>query len=417
MHSYVQNRVASIRPYTWGFVDYQIDEPLLAMGKVAIAAARGIFPDGTPFVLPQDEQLPAPVDIPEGVTDTLVYLALPIQRQYMDEAIATERSDSLARYRYSELEVRDSNAGFDAPASLHVAKMRMRLVVKEHDLGAYTLLGVARIKERRSDSRVVLDKTYIPPCLDCHASSPLRTFMEEVQGLLHHRGEAVAERLSQPNKGGVSEVAQFLMLQAINRFEPWFAHLINLKDVHPVDFYAALVQLAGEMATFTHPSHRTDTFPLYQHDDLQLSFEPVIQDLRQSLSLVLEQNATPIPLEERKYGVRVAVIDPALLRDGVFVLAVQARMPPEALRLRFPAQVKMGPVERIRDLVNLALPGIALYPLPVAPRHIPYHAGYTYFELDRSGEYWQQLQESGGFALHIAGEFPDLELEFWAIRN
>ena len=34
------------------------------------------------------------------------------------------------------------------------------------------------------------------------------------------------------------------------------------------------------------------------------------------------------------------------------------RLPGEALRARFPTQVKIGPVERIRDLVNLQLPGV-----------------------------------------------------------
>jgi type VI secretion system protein ImpJ len=29
---------------------------------------------------------------------------------------------------------------------------------------------------------------------------------------------------------------------------------------------------------------------------------------------------------------------------------------------------------------------------------------------------WKQLEVSGGMAMHIAGEFPGLELEFWAVR-
>ena len=100
------------------------------------------------------------------------------------------------------------------------------------------------------------------------------------------------------------------------------------------------------------------------------------------------------------------------------MLAVNARMPDDALRARFPSQVKIGPVERIRDLVNLQLPGVGLRALPVAPRQIPYHAGNTYFELDtRNNDLWRQLDQSGGLAMHIAGEFPGLELAFWAIRT
>nr|MBP7660224.1 type VI secretion system baseplate subunit TssK [Burkholderiaceae bacterium] len=82
----------------------------------------------------------------------------------------------------------------------------------------------------------------------------------------------------------------------------------------------------------------------------------------------------------------------------------------------FPTQVKIGPVEKIRDLVNLQLPGVSLRSLPVAPREIRYHAGFNYFELDTSHELWRQLAQSGGLALHLSGEFPAIEFEFWAIR-
>jgi type VI secretion system protein ImpJ len=191
-----------------------------------------------------------------------------------------------------------------------------------------------------------------------------------------------------------------------------------MSGLHPELFYRIAIQLAGELATFTHSNKRTAQFPEYIQDDLKNSFQPVIDDLRRSLSAVIEENALQIPLEERKFGIRVAVIgDRDLLKRAVFVLAVNARMAPEIIRTRFPSQAKLGPVEKIRDLVNLALPGIALRALPVVPRQIPYHAGFSYFELDRHGEYWKQLESSGGFAMQVAGEFPGLELELWAIKG
>ena len=140
--------------------------------------------------------------------------------------------------------------------------------------------------------------------------------------------------------------------------------------------------------------------------------------LRLSLSMVLEQNAIPIELHDRKFGVRVAIFnDKSFLPTASFILAVSAQMPTEQVRLKFPAQVKIGPVEKIRDLVNLQLPGVVLRPLPIAPRQIPYHAGCNYFELDTKSELWRMLDRSGGLALHVAGDFPGLELEFWAIRQ
>src|SRR5205823_1010657 len=99
--------------------------------------------------------------------------------------------------------------------------------------------------------------------------------------------------------------------------------------------------------------------------DLQRSFAPVVADLRRSLSAVLEQTAVAIPLQERRYGVRVGPItDRSILRAACFVLTVQADVPTETLQRLFPSQVKIGAVEHIRDLVNVAIPGIAVRPMP-----------------------------------------------------
>jgi type VI secretion system protein ImpJ len=159
--------------------------------------------------------------------------------------------------------------------------------------------------------------------------------------------------------------------------------------------------------------------PAYVHDDPMLCFRPVMESIRQSLSMVMEQTAIPIELQDRKHGVRVAMVpDVELQRKAQFVFAVASQLPGDALRARFPTQVKIGTVERIRDLVNLQLPGVTMRPLAVAPRQIPYHAGFTYFELEtRGSDMWKQLETSGGMAMHVAGDFPGLEIEFWAIRG
>jgi type VI secretion system protein ImpJ len=133
---------------------------------------------------------------------------------------------------------------------------------------------------------------------------------------------------------------------------------------------------------------------------------------------VLEQTATPIPLEAKKYGISVAVVaDKSLLASANFVLAVSADVPAETVRGQFPSYVKIGSVEKIRDLVNLSLPGVQLVALPVAPRQIPYNSGFVYFQMDRTNELWGQLTESGGIAMHVAGEFPGLQMELWAIKE
>ena len=415
----VEARAQALGPYGWGHVNLVLDEAAMSLGRIALSAARGVFQDGTPFDFPSGDAPPAPLEIPGDIKDELVVLALPMRRHGSDEVDLNGTDETgLTRYAVEELDVGDTNTGIDREALIQIGRLRLRLMLQRDATDAYTCLGVARIIERRDDNQLVLDKAYIPPSLNARGSAQLAGFVREIHGLLHQRGDALAARLAHPGRGGVAEVADFLLLETVNRFEPVFAHLGEVSLLHPERLYAACLLLAGDLSTFSRESRRPPEYPRYLHDDVEKSFRPLMSDLRRSLSMVLEANAIPIELQDRKYGVRVAIIpDGELLRSANFVLAVNAQMPGDALRVRFPSQVKIGPVERIRDLVNLQLPGIVLRNLPVAPRQLPYHAGFNYFELERSGDLWKQLEKSGGLAMHIAGEFPGLELEFWAIRG
>ena len=109
--------------------------------------------------------------------------------------------------------------------------------------------------------------------------------------------------------------------------------------------------------------------------------------------------------------------DRNLIKSARFILAVKADVATETLRSRFPAQSKIAPVEKIRSLINSQLPGVGLLSLPVPPQELPYHAGFCYFELDKHSQIWSAMAKSSGFAFHISGDFPGLELEFWAING
>lgn len=417
LHNIIENRVAGMRPYAWGFTRLAIDEQLLAQGKLALLACSGVLPDGTTFNLPQDDALPEPLDIPEDARDAMVVLALPLRRHGINETSLDAGPDNFARHRPVDYEVMDSN-GLDNSALMQVGSLRLRVALEKDVANAYATLGIGRVLERRPDNRVVLDPAYCPPCLDFRAAPRLAAFADELVGLLNQRAQALAGRLSQPGVAGAAEIVDFLMLQMLNRSTPLFAHLAGATGLHPERLYSELAQLAGELATFSRPDKRASQYPVYRHDRLAESFAPLIEDVRAALSMVVDTRALALSLEERQFGIRVAVLpDPELLRSATFVLAVNADMPPEAVRSGFPAMVKVGSIEKIRDLVNLQLPGIALRALPVAPRQLPFHAGYTYFELDKTGENWKMLANSVGFAMHIPNEYPGLQMEFWAIRK
>ena len=406
----------SAQGHFWGFHSLVLDTASLAIGKVAIASARGVMPDGTVFSFPEVNDPPSVVNILETVKDKRVMLCLPVFRTGSEEVSFEDDARSLARYKVEDEDAPDQNSVGGDPAPIQTAHLRLRLLVEDEVPDGWMTVGVCMVTERRADLSVSLDENYISPIVVVHESRVLSGFLRELAGLLHQRGSALAARVSSTGRGGVSELADFLMLQVVNRYEPMVVHLSQLRTLHPERLFADLLAFAGELTTFS-DSRRPGDYPAYNHDDLASCFLPLMADLRRSLSLVMEQNAFQIELLERAYGVRVAIIaNPELIKTATFILAVTADMPAEQVRKQFPPQVKIGPVEKIRDLVNLHLPGVGLRPLPVAPRQIPYHAGNNYFQLDTSSEFWKGLERSGGLAMHVAGDFPGLKLEFWAIR-
>jgi type VI secretion system protein ImpJ len=415
---YVETRCQPLTAYSWGFTEIELERDLLSIGKFALRRAAGVFPDGTPFRMPDDDPLPAPIDIDAQARDQVLYLAVPLRRPGDQEVERGAAGDGLARHGVREWQARDLAVNAGETAVLEVGALRTRCLLAGDVTQAYACLPLAHVVECRSDKQVVLDDNFIPTVLHTRAATRLATLATEILGLFHQRGEALGGRVVATARGGAAEFAEFLMLQTINRYEPLLAHFAGSGALHPEQLYQLYVSAAGELTTFTTISKRPPAFPGYRHDRLRESFDPVIASLRSSLSVVLDQSAIPIPLEPRKYGVSVAIApDRTLYSTAVFVLAARADVPSEELRRGFPAQLKIGPVEKIADLVRLGLPGVPVSPLPAAPRQIPFHAGFTYFELDQTSELWGQLENSGGFALHVAGKFPGLTMEFWAIRS
>jgi type VI secretion system protein ImpJ len=419
LERYVELRAGGLRPYAWGFHELELETDLLAIGKLGIKRARGSFPDGTPFAMPGDDPLPPPLEVDANWRDQTVFLTLPLRSPTQPDSGRPEApAEKLFRFRVRETEVRDASGSVEGLVPLEVGGMSTRLLPQSQPMEGLAQIPLARIQECRADRRVLLDETFMPSAQACQAVPRLVTFLTELLGLLHQRGEALAGRVAATDRGGAAEIADFLLLQVVNRCQPLVAHLAAAPLVHPEEFYRLLVAMAGELATFTAPGKRPPPFPPYRHEALRESFEPVIVALRNSLSAVMEQTATPIPLQQRKFGVWVAVVpDLTLLDTAAFVLAAKADMKSEELRRLLPAQSKIGPVEKIRDLVNLQLPGIAVNPMPVAPRQIPYNAGYLYFEFDKHSAMWRELKTSGGVAFHFGTGFAGLDLQLWAIRG
>ena len=414
--SSLQQKTQAISSFDWGFTQLTINQPLLMQGSIVIESASGFMPDGTPFSIEKKQLRIADSSFKVNSENNLVYLAVPTSSADIPE-VSFEADKNFSKYYVVNEKVSDINSVNTSPVEIQYAQLQIELTLDNQKNHALTYLPLAKISEIKSNGQIVLDPEFIPPTLHGQANKAIKQTLDEVQGLLTQRAVMLAQRLSGFDIDNHVGFFEFLMLQTINRYAPIFQHLCGSTRTHPERIYEYLCLLAGDISIFTE-NKLTKQLPAYYHNQLDQSFSPLLAYIRDALLVVIDQKAVQIPFTDEKHGVKIAKInDRNLLTQAEFVISVYADMPAEHLRTNFLSQAKFSPIDRISDLVNLQLPGLILSPLGAAPRQIPYAAGRHYFQLDTSSDLWSQMGSTATLAVHIAGNFPGLKLECWALRS
>ncbi len=413
----LDRRVSATRPFAWGVTELAIDEDLATLGKFGVIRMVGVLADGTRFAVPDDMPPPPPLDLPAQASDAVVYLTLPAAQpgavMFEDE----ERAGPASRFLVGESDVADVFSADRTREPIEVARPHLRFGVTRDDVYGRVCLGLARVREMQN-RRAVFDDRFIPPAQDLRASPRLRGGLGDILGRATQRAEELALRAVEATDGGAETFASFLLLQCLNRWCPVLAHLQSLPDVHPERLFEQLAAMTGELATLTRADRRPPPLPVYDHENLQATFEPVFDLLRAMLSAVFDRSAIQLPLEAAGPGAYVSTItDHQLYRTGYFYLAVNAAAPLDEIRQRFPAMAKIGAVQKMRAIVESALPGVPLRHAPTPPPQLRVLPGYLYFELDRGVPDWRDFATAPALGLHLAGEWPALKMELWCVKR
>lgn len=405
------------RGYHWGFLDLEFNHSSGQMGVLEVVKTTGYFQNGVYFNGTSNQLPRLRIKIPPNSESRLIYLAWSGESSYVNnyEPIGGG-GDTDVQYVIQEVELQDATEVGLPKRSVLVARKNIGLVLAEQLTDDMLYLPIARILSSNQYGEYVLDESFVPPFLNMMNNDKLMNYFTDIHNILKLRAQALSNMLINPSLMSSNDVRDFLILQTINRYQAYMHHVGMSRIVHPCDLYENWLKLYGDLSTFETDKMNLE-LPQYHHEDLEGCFASLFILLKRALSLVLEQKAVPILFEQVDDATKVAITpDRSLLNSCRFILAVNADLQPDALKQKFPATVKIGSVEKIKELVAYHLPGIKIWPLATAPRELPYYSGFSYFELDKTSEMWLDLHSSSGIALHLAGEFPDLQIEFWAIK-
>ena len=406
----------------FGFSGYELDAEALRNGTVALVHARGLFPDGLSFHMPEFDELPEPrsiLDAFPAMEDSMgLFLAVPERHADGLNCALSDAERSLAvRYIAEEKPLPDENTGRDVKL-IQLGRKNIRLLLSSEPAEGLTTLPIARVR-RQGTGQFVYDEKFIPPALQISAAPPLMVLLRRLIDVLTEKCRTVAK----PKDLGSASVSGFSAEGIANA---WFLHCINAslgplrhlcvsKRAHPEELFVELSRLAGALCTFSLDSNPT-SLPLYDHLHLEKCFEELDRHIRTHLELIVPSNCVRIPVSQAaRYFYEGQIVDERTMNRSRWIFGIRCKIGEADLIERVPRLVKICSRAFLPKLVERALPGLKLSHISVPPPSLSPRVEYQYFAIDKSGPCWEHMVKTREVALYIPGELPDPELELSVI--
>ncbi|MGF1697960.1 type VI secretion system baseplate subunit TssK [Vibrio lamellibrachiae] len=418
---YVQNYIrqnvetlAGISPF-YGVTELSINHDLLKIGKLSVSHCSGLFPDGTHFDLLNE----IVIDIPQGTIETIVYLALPISLQGNNDY--SQKNSDQSRYLTQAINVFDTSTSENANVEIDVALLNISLKFNSDDVSGFTLIPVAKVLECSESGDVVLDRSFIPASLHYGASLLLIERIKEIHALTNNRANNLIKRIQagQGQKSAQSMMQDYLWLQVLNSWLPWFDLTIANPKLQTHELYSKLKQFEAQVLALT-PALPDTCKPLSQND-LYECFNPLFSNLRNMLTLVQQDSVLEyhwdMSLFEKRRLLRTIIKDTSAVSNRRLVLSVKSNINSSDLNELFPVSAKLSSNTRIVDIVRNSLSGITITPLPLAPSELKPIQGVSYFEIDSLDKTWtEMLDNRDALAMHVDARISELEVVLYALR-
>ena len=385
----------------YGIAGLTLDAEALRNGTAVVLHARGVFPDGLPFAVPDADDAPAPRaidDLFSPVRDGhILHLAIPAYREN-----GANVADDGARFSAQHVTMPDETFGRDERAvTVGRRNLRLLLDVELEAAGAVVALPLARIK-RDGAGRYVYDDSFVPPTLQVGASERLLAILKRLVDVVDAKRQSLGASVGADG----ADVEAVWLAHTLSAALPGLRHLLAIRTEHPERLYAELSRLAGALCTFALDSPVT-ALPPYAHDDLGGCFDALDRHVRSHLELVSPTSALRIPLERTAEGLLVGqIVDSRALATARWFIGVRAELSMADLLDRVPRFVKVCSARFVAELVRRALPGMTLTHVATPPSAIAPRAGFAYFSVTTAGPCWDHLRATSEVGVYASDDVP-----------
>ncbi|MDE0765908.1 MAG: type VI secretion system baseplate subunit TssK [Amylibacter sp.] len=396
-----------------GFSQLEINLKVTALGDFSLINSAGILTDRTYFNADTEVQL----SVPDGVVDQIIYLALPIVQRGVEQF---GDIDDGRRFVISERQLQDQHNCNNDRVATNIGRLNVRLMLQQDDATGYCQIAVARILEKSSDGRLILDQNYIPQVLRIGASTLIMQRLEEIIALTRLRANNASTRIM-ADVDTLSETSLWterLELQTLNKALLVLQNAYNSEHTAPRDLFISLASLLVDLEAIG--AQTTDHQLLFHLSDLTACFNPLFAALRQRLTLEKSPNVLALEwnaeLFEKRRLMRLVVTPTLLAQNRRPVLALRQINGTDNLQKIGPLACKLASLSSMPELISRGLEGIPIQSLSYAPPELRHRSDATFFSIDTQCSAWLKYVNSReALALHIDDRISEVEVTLYLV--
>jgi type VI secretion system protein ImpJ len=397
-------------PYNYGLRSCQWSSEAIANYQVQVMNLSCRLRDGTIYSAGEELDRRNLRDAFQSAGEVTAYLGIP--KSVLGRGnVAAQVGEGRTRYLSETVSLQDE-AGGGNDQEVQLLRPNARVLLSTEELSGYEAIPIGRVRRAGAEEATPELDEYIPPLLAIDAWPPLsigivRAIYDIIGEKIEILGARVLERgitLASTDPGDLDDL---LMLHSLNKSQAALHCLTFARGVHPLPVYSELCRIVGALSVFG-PQRVVGEIPVYDHDDLSRIFRWVKLRIEQLLGSRKQLQYQQRYFVGTERGLQVE-IDPPWLHSGwdwyvgVNGKNVSDRTVRELLQ---PGNLdwKMGSAQQVDVIFKHGVPGVRHIELASAPRALPGHQGWTYYEISREGNAWKDVFATQSLALRFRTE-------------
>ncbi len=422
LESLSRQALLTAQPFGWGLRALEIDVDALSGGTLRIDRIDAVLPNGERYLAPDNDRLPAPVDLAALNLDgdaTEFRLAVQHLRAHGGNCHTTDAGEEQARYAIDNRAVGDL---FSDAAEAELPFLVKTSVIKAETEACDAYITLPLLKVRKTPANgYEKDPGFVPPSLTLSGAPLLQLQLRRMLDALQAKVNALYGFHREPSKNIIEfrsgDIASFWLLHTASSAYAALSHLHQNPALHPERLFQELLRLAGGLMTFS-KSFTLSDLPAYDHAAPGPAFMRLDHLLRELLETVISTRYFSIALSQPKPSFHLGRLDSnKITADTAFYLSVQASAPMSQLIEAVPVQFKVGAPDDVEKLVLSAMSGVKLVHAAQVPPAIPVKPGACYFSLDERNALYERMLKSQSITIYAPESYQDLKLDLIAVTS